>query len=89
MSITSDKTHPRVHTVMIHVNNEPVEVEGPKRTGLEIKEAAISQGVPDVELDFVLSKEMGQGRTNIVGDTDEVVVNKKSRFLLVAPDDNS
>lgn len=89
MSNTTEKTQPHVHTVTVRVNDKPVEIEGPKRKGLEIKEAAIDQGVPDVALDFVLSKEMGHGRTEIVGDADEVVVNKESHFLLVAPDDNS
>ena len=34
------------HLVQISVNNRPVRIEGPKATGLEIKEAAIAQGVP-------------------------------------------
>lgn len=74
-------------TVVIHVNERPVTVAH-RVTGLEIKQAAISQGVP-IQLDFVLSQELNDRRTKIIGDTDEVSVNEHSRFVAVAPDDNS
>ena len=76
------------HEVVITVNEKPVTVIGPKVTGLQIKEAAIAQGV-QIGLDFQLSEELANGRTRIVGDADEVTVNKKSRFDAVAGDDNS
>lgn len=76
------------HTVTVHVNNRPVEVPAPKATGLQIKQAAVAAGLP-IQLDFVLSEEVSPGRTRIVGDNDEVTVNRKSRFLAIAPDDNS
>jgi hypothetical protein len=74
--------------VRITVNERPVVVPRHRVTGLEIKEAAIAQGVP-IALDFVLSEELPGGRTRIVGDKDEVTVNDHSKFLAVAPDDNS
>jgi hypothetical protein len=76
------------HEVVITVNEKPVVVTGPKVTGLQIKEAAIAQGV-QIGLDFQLSEELKNGRTRIVGDADEVTVNKNSRFDAVAGDDNS
>jgi len=76
------------HTVVVHVNTKPVEVPAPKATGLEIKEAAIKAGLP-IQIDFVLSEELPNGRTEIVGDVDEVTVNPQSRFLAIGADDNS
>lgn len=79
---------PPGHDVTITVNEKPVTVTGPKATGLEIKQAAIAQGV-QIGLDFQLSEELPNGRTRIVGDADTVTVNKNSRFDAVAGDDNS
>ncbi|MFF7473402.1 multiubiquitin domain-containing protein [Streptomyces sp. NPDC008092] len=76
------------HAVTITVNNKTVEITGPRVTGLQIKEAAIAQGV-EIELDFQLSQELPSGETRIVGDTDVVTVNKNSVFTAVAGDDNS
>lgn len=76
------------HQVTITVNNKPVTVAGPKVTGLQIKEAAIADGL-QIELDFLLSEELPSGEARIVGDTDVVAVNKNSKFTAVAGDDNS
>ncbi|BAJ30980.1 MULTISPECIES: multiubiquitin domain-containing protein [Kitasatospora] len=76
------------HQVTITVNTKAVTVTGPRLTGLQIKEAAIAQGV-QIELDFLLSEELPSGETRIVGDADEVTVNKHSKFTAVAGDDNS
>lgn len=76
------------HEVVITVNEKPVTVIGPKVTGLQIKEAAIAQDV-QIGLDFQLSEELANGRTRIVGDAEEITVNKNSRFDAVAGDDNS
>jgi hypothetical protein len=78
----------REHEVVITVNERPVAVLGPKVTGLEIKQAAIAQRVP-IRLDFLLYEELGNGRTRPVRDEDEVTVNKNSRFVAIANDDNS
>jgi len=72
----------------VTVNEKAVEIAGPKATGLEIKQAAIAQGV-NIQLSFVLSEELPNRKTKIVGDNDEVTVNKNSKFVAVAPDDNS
>ena len=76
------------HLVTIHVNTKPVRIAGPKATGLEIKQAAIDQDVK-IKLDFILSEELPDGRTRIVGDQDPVTVNNESKFRAVADDDNS
>jgi Multiubiquitin len=74
--------------VTITVNNKPVTVRGPRLTGLEIKQAAIDQGVP-IGLDFVLSELRPNERPRIIGNDDPVTVNKNSRFTAVAADDDS
>jgi len=76
------------HLVTVTVNENAVEIAGPKATGLEIKQAAIAQGL-NIQLSFVLSEELPNRKTKIVGDNDEVTVNKNSKFVAVAPDDNS
>lgn len=78
--------HPRLTEIL--VNERPVNVDGPRITGLAIKQAAIAQGVP-IQLDFVLSEELPNGRSRVVGDNDTVTVNKNSRFLAIPNDDNS
>jgi Multiubiquitin len=76
------------HQVEILVNERMVKIEGPRATGLQIKQAAIAHGVP-IQLDFVLSEELGERKSRVVGDHQEVAVTDHSRFIAVAPDDNS
>lgn len=66
----------------------PVVVHGRDQTGLSLKQAAIEQKVP-IQLDFVLSIELGGGRTELIGDTDHIKVKKGDRFLAIPNDDNS
>jgi Multiubiquitin len=87
-TVEQHQEHERGHQVTVTVNNKPVSVAGPRVTGLEIKEAAIAQGVA-IEADFLLSEELPHGETRIVGDTYVVTVNKHSKFIAVAGDDNS
>lgn len=78
-------TTPRL--VEINVNERAVTV--PHRvTGLQIKDAAIDQGV-NIKPDFILSEERRNGRDQIIGDAEEIPVHPGSRFMAVAPDDNS
>ena len=81
-------TLPQTHTVTITVNEQAIDILGPRVTGLQIKEAAISQGVP-MDVNFILSEELPNNRTRIIGDDDVVTVNSRSRFLAIANDDNS
>jgi hypothetical protein len=74
--------------IEIFVNEKPVNIRRGVRTGLEIKEAAIKDGVA-IQLDFVLSLETGPGQTRIIGDRDRVLVKPGQRFLAISDDDNS
>jgi hypothetical protein len=76
------------HETTITVNNKPVEVVGPKVSGLQIKEAAIASGLA-IELDFILSEIEPNGRSRIIGDADIVTVNKNSKFTANDDDDDS
>lgn len=74
--------------VTILVNDQPVHLAKNRVTGLEIKEASIAAGLP-IDLGFQLIEELPHDRTRVVGDTDVVEVRTDSRFLALAPDDNS
>lgn len=79
---------PVEQTVSIFVNKRPVKIENGNRTGFEIKQAAIAQGVP-IKPDFVLSLHKEGGQTKIIGDADRVKVHEGQRFTAVADDDKS
>lgn len=91
MSTTTEHTdreaHERPVEIQVLVNRHPVTLTEHKMTGLEIKQAAKSQGAA-VEVDFQLSVKRGN-RYEVVGDDDTVNVHKGQEFLAVAPDDNS
>ncbi|GII96853.1 multiubiquitin domain-containing protein [Sinosporangium siamense] len=88
MSVMPEIADTGHRVVVITVNERPVSIEGPRVTGLRIKQAAIAQGVP-IELSFLLSQELPNHHTRPVGDSDVVAVNKNSKFTAVADDDNS
>lgn len=70
------------------VNTKPVRLGTRRETGLEIKDAAIEQGV-QIDRGFQLWVELGEGRERQIGDADEITVHKGARFSAIAPDDNS
>ena len=74
--------------VEITVNDKLVVLIGEKQTGASIKKAAVEQGV-NVKEDFILSIELGGGKTKLVGDGEEIVVYAGERFLAIENDDNS
>ncbi len=74
--------------VEVTVNEKPVVLEGTKQTGASVKKAAIEQDV-EIKEDFVLSIELGGGKTNLVGDDEEIEVHDGERFLAIENDDNS
>jgi len=76
------------HLVDIIVNTKPVRIEGPKATGLQIKEAAIAQGVK-IQVSFQLSEKLGDHKTRVIGDADTVTLHEGAVFAAVADDDNS
>ena len=83
-----DSPETKAHPVTVTVNERPVALADDEVTGLQIKQAAVSQGVP-IQLDFVLSEELGERRARIIGDAEAVHVSDRSRFLAIPPDDNS
>jgi len=74
--------------VTILVNEHQVRITGPKATGLQIKEAAIAQGVK-IALDFVLSLELGNRKARVVRDEETVTLHHDEQFVANPPDDNS
>jgi hypothetical protein len=86
--VTTERHPDRDREVGITVNEQDVLVPGPRVTGLQIKQAAIEQGLP-IGLDFLLSQLRPNGETKVIGDGVTVTVNKNSRFVAVAGDDNS
>jgi hypothetical protein len=74
--------------VEIFVNDKPVKITRGEHTGLEIKQAAIAQGV-NIQLDFILNLEKRKGETQVIGDTDPVKVKKGQHYVAIADDDNS
>ena len=78
----------REHVSVVTINEQPVELNGEKATGSQIKAAAIAQGV-HIQQNFVLQEELPNGTSKIVGDNDEVHLREHLRFTAIAPDDNS
>ena len=78
----------RVKTITIEVNDHKVEMPASPATGLEIKQAAIKQGV-SIELNFVLQMQLPNGSSKVIGDDDKVQLTEHLTFTAIAPDDNS
>ena len=74
--------------VDVTVNDKPVVLIGVKQTGASIKKAAMDDGV-NIKEDFVLSIELGGGKTELVGDNEYIEVHDGQRFLAIENDDNS
>lgn len=74
-------------TFTITVNRKPVDMLDKHATGLEIKQAAIAQGV-QISLDFQLSQKLGK-KWEIIDDNEKVRVDKNPEFTAVDGDDNS
>ena len=74
--------------VEVTVNDKPVVLVGAKQTGASVKKAAIEQDV-NIKEDFVLSIELGGGKTKLVGDDEHIEVHDGQRFLAIENDDNS
>jgi len=73
----------------IKVNDNPVKMGKPKATVLEIKQAAIAQGV-NIQLDFVLFKMDSEGNNGPALADDKVLkLSDCDEFRCVSQDDNS
>lgn len=78
----------RERSVPIEVNHKPVKVDGPTATGLQIKQAAIDQGV-SIQVDFHLSVIGEDGKEVRVDDDESIALHHDMQFFAVAGDDNS
>lgn len=78
---------PNLHPVTITLNNRPVKLHDHKTTGLEIKEAAVDQGV-SIQVSFALFRITGNAQHPVRND-EEITVHNDERFRAVAADDNS
>ncbi len=75
-------------TVTIEVNDHKVELPAGLATGLEIKDAAIKQGV-NIQQNFVLQVELPNGSSRVIGNDDKVPLTEHLAFTAIAADDNS
>lgn len=75
------------HLATVTVNDQKVVLAKRELTGLEIKQAAMEQGV-HIQATFQLSLKRGK-RYEVIGDTDSVRIHPHQEFICVAPDDNS
>ena len=76
-------------TVTVTVNRKPVTLEKHRVTGMEIKEAAIAQGI-EIELDFLLTLEASEGHpARVIADDEEITITKHSVFRANDGDDDS
>jgi len=87
MAPTTD-TAEKVKVVTIKVNNQPVQLHQTEVTGLQIKQAAISQGVA-IQTDFQLFEKQGEGKLTLVPDNKTIKIHEHEEFRATAPDDNS
>lgn len=77
------------HEVTVEVNNKAVTLPAKKVTGIEVKKAAIAQGV-QIQLDFILVREAEHGRpAEQIADDQQIVVDKRTRFSCNDGDDDS
>lgn len=74
--------------VRVTVNGQFVVLASRKVTGLQIKEAAITAGVP-IQADFVLSEVRPSGEQKIIPDDREISVKSGDEFWAIPGDDNS
>lgn len=79
----------RITSIIIKVNNKPVRFSHRRVTGLEIKQAAMAQGV-SIDLQFVLYQMTPTGDLGpVVQNHQHVLLRKCDQFRCIAPDDNS
>lgn len=84
-----EKSKGKGSEVTVKVNNKSVVLPDHRLTGLEIKEAAIDQGV-EIQLDFLLTLEAHAGQAaQTIDDAEVVTITKHSEFTANDVDDDS
>ena len=86
--VRTDEDDRHVNQITITVNFKPVTLRDRHATGLEIKQAAIAQGV-NIQPDFVLFRDKGHGRRDPIRDDETVELHPGEKFEAVPGDDNS
>lgn len=86
-SIAQEKNDTDRKVITIEVNNRPVKMKEHQPTGLEIKEAAIAQGVR-IQIDFQLVKKVNE-RSIPIGDQERVKIKEGDKFRANDGEDNS
>jgi hypothetical protein len=84
----TEEHHPHHHVIAVIVNNREVAFHARDVTGAEIKETAISQGVP-IKQDFNLFHVKHEGGLKPIGDAERVQLHEHEKFRAVSPDDCS
>lgn len=75
--------------VTVTVNTKPVSLPKHRVTGLEVKQAAIAQGV-EIQEDFLLTLEAHEGKpARTIADDETITINKHSVFTANDGDDDS
>lgn len=82
-----ESPHQRPAVAIVMNNTHTVKLLDKETTGLQIKEAAIAQGVP-IQLGFVLFRLTGH-KQHPVHDADKITVHDGEQFRCVDNDDNS
>ena len=68
------------HLVTVTVNQHPVKLLGQTETGIQIKTAAIEQGV-GIHLTFLLEEESPDGKRRLIADEESVELKDGLRFI--------
>ena len=85
---TINRPTAELKVIEIEVNDYKVKMHEGPAAGLEIKEAAIEQGVP-VQTSFVLQLHLPNGSSKVIGDEDKIQLTEHLAFTAIAADDNS
>ncbi len=88
-STPTTQKKPTSKPVTVRVNTKKVELTDADVTGLEIKQAAIAQGV-EIQLDFLLTREARKGEPAAsIDDDEQIEVDQQDRFIANDVDDDS
>jgi len=85
---TAEDLGAKLKKIEIEVNSKKIQMPEGLASGLEIKQAAIGQGV-SITVKFVLQQEMPNGTDKVIGDDDKIEIRAHMSFTAIAPDDNS
>lgn len=85
---TANPVTVELKAIEIEVNDHKVKMHEGPAAGLEIKEAAIDQGVP-IQTSFVLQLHLPNGSSKVIGDEDKIQLTEHLAFTAIAADDNS